>query len=404
MLVKFFKLTGWAAVAQLLLIIFAPLLTRLYGPSIYGQYGVVVSIASLYAVVAALRMDILGFRFTSDIRSHKVSGLLAVFTSALILGIAVFFYSEVNAINHAISLRIWAICIVAGVFNLATQWIITSKDYATYSRVRVWQVFLQVAISLILGLKEVSDGLLIGVCSSQIIASIMLFRKNSTLYKKADLVAGLLVLRKEWRFAIINSLSTVMLYSAPLIPTFLITVNYGTKLAGYYFLCAQIFSAPLSVVRRALLNICTAEFSDRSFAVQWLSRNGGKIFKIALGLSTLSFILVMVLWFYGEIILTFVFGSEWVSAGKIAYLVLCLFIVDTCCQPLTNLMSIWGYEKINFMLEICRFIFVVVLPFIVFSFYLLRFTFESYILYHCATMIIFYFIHAISTYRLIKTT
>ena len=95
-LINVIKLMGGSVIAQILGIIAAPIITRIYGPASYGISTLFASITSIIGVVACLRyeMSIMLPEKDEDAASMLVTSFLFVFITTLLVSLCVFFLGE----------------------------------------------------------------------------------------------------------------------------------------------------------------------------------------------------------------------------------------------------------------------------------------------------------------------
>lgn len=390
-------MAGGAAIAQLAFIAATPILTRLYPPLSYGYFASLMAVSAIYAPIAALRYDFLYFKHKEN-RDHFFSACIITILLTLPLCYVSFsfFYSDANSLQGNLLLLL-VIC-SSGLLNLTSQFLIGSLEYASFSRTKAVQGLIQVVLALLLGFAGNTGGLVWALLWSQIITAGLQYRalvrdRNISL----TMQGGLLTLAHGYKLALTSTFTTLLQYSTPLAPVF-ISMHFFTKeQSGIYFFCAQLFSLPLSLFRRALLNIITSEFTDIQKAKEAFTRIYCKTRRYYFSVVVAVGVILVAIMMYGPHVFTLLFGDEWGVAGDIAWIVLLMFIVDMFCQPISNMLTLWNAEIKNLLVELIRFNSVFTLPVLLLKTYGL--SFNQYVLVHCSAMICVYILSSFITLR-----
>lgn len=391
------SMAGGAAIAQLAFVFATPLLTRLYPPASYGHFANIMAVSAIYAPIASLRYDFLYYKCKDKMDKYFSASIFSILltlpTFYLIIG-----HSYADAFqSYNDKLLLLLIC-SSGLLNLTSQFLIGSLQYVVFSRTKAFQGLVQVLLSLFLGYEGCSTGLVWALLCAQLVTVSLQYKvlvaDNNRIF---TIKGGLSIVVQRYRLALISTITTLLQYSAPLAPI-LISMRYFTKeQSGIYFFCAQLFSLPLSLFRRSLLNIITSEFSDLHKA----KRSMKHIYNNTRGYYPLFVLLIALiiipLYFYGNLLFGFLFGKQWTAAGSISWIVLLMFIVDMFCQPISNMLTLWNSEFKNLLIELVRFNGVFTLPMYLLHTY--NISFNQYVYLHCTIMVVVYFLSSFVTLR-----
>lgn len=391
------SMAGGAAVAQLLFVISTPILTRLYLPANYGFFANLMALSAIYAPVASFRYDFLYFK-SKDEKKHYFSACLIAMSLTLPLFFIVFSHYYNDDVSGHLNMLILLVICSSGLLNLTSQFLIGGLKYSSFSRTKAIQGVVQVVLSLLLGFAGYPGGLVWALLCAQMIA-VGLQYKELILDKKIALSVrgGLVTLAQQYKLAMTSTCITLLQYSTPLAPIFISMHYFNKEQSGSYFFCAQLFSLPLSLFRRAFLNIITSEFYDINMAKYNFTQLYIKT-KRYYPFVVLAICLVMtIMILFGQQIFKVVFGKQWSEAGNIAWVVLLMFIVDMFCQPISNMLTLWNSEFKNLLIEFVRFNGVFTLPIYLLQFY--KMTFSQYVYLHCLVMVIVYFLSSFVTLR-----
>lgn len=137
------------AVAQAINIIFAPFLTRLYGPEAFGLLGTFAAIAAAVTPMASLSFSIAILLPKEDMEAKKIArlsafiALLVAFLVALMLLVAGSPLVNILQVRQitSIILLIPLVIIVSAWFQINQQWLIRKKKFKIMARVAIFHAF-----------------------------------------------------------------------------------------------------------------------------------------------------------------------------------------------------------------------------------------------------------------------
>lgn len=336
-------LAGGNAAGQLIAIIAAPLLTRLYTPEDFGALAVYMSITTILGVVVCMRFE-LAIPLQSQNNGVINATLLAVVCAALfstILASALIFYLEPIAVFFQLAETphfLWLLPLATfliGMFNALSMWCVSQKHYSTVSTARIYQVLLSITTQLALSAFG-AIGLVGGQLISQLTGASLLHRK----YRKNNRSKGitgrslLKVAKQNWRLPIFSSWAILLNRSSTQLPALMFAALFGPSIAGMYALAIRVVNTPGNMVGSAIQKVFLSTGAEAK-----RSGNLGSIFSKMLNQSIR---LIGPCAIYGFIvapdIFTLGFGEDWTTAGKFAQ-----FLVIVCFFQLTvsPLMSVY---------------------------------------------------------------
>ena len=178
-------LAGGTTFAQILTILAAPVLTRLYGPEDFGVWALYISITSIINVIACLRYEYSIMLPESDEEAVNLLGL-SILAVLAVSGLTVPFVwyfkaSIVNFLNAPlIEGYLWLITpfvFVNGIFLALNHWNSRTKLFKRLSFSRISSSVSTTATQIILGLVKrppTSAGLILGSLAGQSAATLVL--------------------------------------------------------------------------------------------------------------------------------------------------------------------------------------------------------------------------------------
>lgn len=131
---------------------------------------------------------------------------------------------------------------------------------------------------------------------------------------------------------------------------FLLAALYGDISLGFYALAYRVLSVPSAFLGSSVGEVFyqkANELIQNKLSVNTL------LYKTWLGLACVSIIPSILLFLFGENILSFVFGTEWITAGTVAELLAPLIFVNFISAPTGKLLMALGEQKVMPALSFC---------------------------------------------------
>ncbi len=343
-------LVGGTAGAQLLMVLAAPVLTRLYAPDDFGLLAVFTACMALFTVVAAGRYE-LAIPLPEDDREGAclaVLGVLCVLlTSALSLIAVLAWGSPLAALAGAPGLvpYLWLLplgVLFVGVYQVFNKWAVRSQRFAHVARTRIGQSLgtlgIQVGAS---GLGPL--GLLGGQAVGQGVgaAGLALAACRHPAFRRVSL-AGMR--RQAWRhrrfplYSVWTGLfNTGSLQLAPIV----LVALFGTQVAGLYALTLRILTMPVSLVGNAIGSVFLANAAQ--------ARRDGRLAALVAGLHRRLAVLgippMITLMIVAPEAFALLFGEPWRQAGVYAQWMLPWIYIQFQWSPLSMLASVLELQR-----------------------------------------------------------
>lgn len=323
--------------AQLVMLGAMPLLSRLYTPEDFGDFGLFSALLGIIGVAACLRYEVAIPLPRTDRGAACLfaTGLLSlIFTSLFtLIGVVLFGQQLANWLGgESLSTLLWWLPLSVfgyGLYELMNYWSTRSDRFSSLAISRVFRsgavAGTQIAASQSVGS---SLGLVLGQLVGQWIANLFLLsqtlRKDLRLLRTGFALKKILANARLYKTfplhgapqAVINSASQSM-------PIIILAWFFSPGVVGMYVMAQRAVSAPLSLIAQSLRQAMLPHFSRHHN--QGLSLTT-PLLKYSAFLALLGFPVLMILFFWGEELFSFVFGGRWREAGYYAeWLVLWLW-------------------------------------------------------------------------------
>lgn len=323
-------LTTGTAAAQVVSFVFAPLITRLYGPEVYGVMGTFMAIISIIIPVAALAYPIAIVlpKQDSDAKGLIKLSLLISIIIAIVVGIILaLFHQPITQVFQLedISQYLFLIPIViilAGFLQVVEQWLIRTKQFAISARAAFLQSiivnggkagigFYHPVASVLIVFSAVSQGLK---------ASLLLLFSRKSNSKKVDNTPkekpSIKELAKRYKdFPIYRAPQIFLDAISQGLPVLMLTSFFGAASAGFYSIGRTVLTIPSQLIGKSVGDVFYPRISEAANNGENLTELIKKA-TIALGIvGVIPYGLVVL---FGPWLFSLVFGSEWATAGEYA--------------------------------------------------------------------------------------
>lgn len=323
---RLLQVIGGNSTAQLVVLMAAPVITRIYSPEVFGIQGVFLSVVSLLAPLVALRypMAIVLGRGNREIRqAEQVSVVISLLTCSFLLVLLIFVREPLSRLLGLEELDLLILFLPVMLFFTAMQETVNYRA-ARFNRFREVSL-VTVLQALLTNGGRIVAGLFLPVASTLVIISTAGPAVYTGLLKRMIQNRGRVkvmpreTLKSMRRFMVAKR--EFPLYRAPAdfmnaasqaFPVIVLTVFSGPAVAGFYTLARSVLNLPANVIGNAIGNVFYAHFAERARDYKPLL---GNALKSTLILLFGPGLLVVGVCFFAPTLFAFVFGPEWRDAG-----------------------------------------------------------------------------------------
>lgn len=345
-------LVGGTAGAQLLMVLAAPLLTRLYTPEDFGLLAVYSGLLALFAVVASLRYELaipLPECHTEAANILILSLLIVLLMTAVSLAMILIVGEQIAIAldSPGLSGYFWLLPLgvfLAGIYNVFNYWAVRTKAFGDIARSRVNQTLSMLALQFV-GFKLGGVALIFGHSSGQGIGSIRLAR-SAVRHHGFDRWSwsGVWYVAKRYKqFPVFSTWSALFNTAGTQLPPLMFAALFSSGAAGLYSLAHRVLTMPMSILGDAIGKVFfsnAAEAYREGRLAPLVKDVHGKLAEIAMPATAL---LVVV----GPELFALVFGENWRQAGEYArYMAPWLYMVFIT-SPLSTLFLVFERENIG---------------------------------------------------------
>lgn len=344
------ELVGGTAGAQALMVLAAPLLTRLFSPEDFGLLAVYTGLLALFLVVACLRYEIAIPLPEDEQVATDVAALclLTVTGNSLLIGTLVYFTGDDIASLLGVpklSPYLWLLPIgvfFGGLYQVFNLWAVRRKQFRSIAGTRITQVFTTLVVQL-LGHALGPVALLLGQTAGQGMGSYSLGKSTlngSSLRKTSP--AGIIAAAKRYhRFPLFSTWSGLFSTAGSQLPALMFAALFGPVATGLYGLAQRVLGTPMAVIGSAIGSVFLADAAE-AHREKRLAPLVASVFERLVHIAMPPALLLLIA---GPELFTLVFGLEWREAGHFAQWMapwLCIVFVTS---PLSTLFEVMELQK-----------------------------------------------------------
>jgi O-antigen/teichoic acid export membrane protein len=354
-------LVGGTAGAQLLSILAAPLLTRLYRPEDFGLLAVYASLLALIGVISSLRYELAIPIAADDAEAANVAALslALVLVSTLLTAALVLLAGPQIADVLGVPVLgdyLWLLplgVLLAGTYNVFHYWSIRTKRFTTIAGTKLRQALAALAIQLA-AFKLGGIALLYAQVTGQSVGTISLGRPAlaSTGFRQVSWRGIWNAAGRYLRFPAFGTWAGLVNTAGRQLPPIIIAAVFTAAGAGLYALAHRILMLPATLLGSAIGNVFTSHGTDAMRAGQ-LDRMYVRLQDrlIHLGLPPAAILTV-----FAPFLFSTAFGPEWRDAGQLAQWLAIGVFAGFLVSPLSQVFTILEQQAIALKLQIALFL------------------------------------------------
>ncbi|MCF8404800.1 MAG: lipopolysaccharide biosynthesis protein [Bacteroidales bacterium] len=353
-------LVSGTSIAQLLPILIAPVLTRIYTPDDFGLLALFMSIATILGTVANLRYELAILLPKEDTKAINVLALgvsISLALSILSLLIIILFQSFILQLLEEPRLRGWIylvplVVLLIGMYNTLNYYSTRIKKYKDIALSKIFKSVTMVAVQLGLGLVKYGfGGLIIGYAASHLFGNMQLLKnvlREKNLIReitKTEMKQQAIRYKRFPQYTFPASLANQL---ANELANIFISIIYSVTTLGFYSLAIRMLAVPSSFVGTSIGQLYMQEATEEKHrtgaAVETFKSTLRKLVLMGLPFFLLIFI-------FAEDVFAFVFSEEWRIAGTYARYLIPLLFVRFVVSPVSINLSIFEKQPLSLILQ-----------------------------------------------------
>ncbi|NPA68443.1 MAG: oligosaccharide flippase family protein, partial [Chlorobi bacterium] len=313
-------------VAQIIPLLISPVLARLYTPEDFGILALYMSFAAVAAVFATGRYELaimLPEKNKDAVNVFSLSVFTALFVSLIISVTIISFHDEIvswsendrmSFILYFLPLSVFSL----GLYKSLNYWFNRNDKFKNIAVSKVVATSSNSAVSLASGIAGKNSyglvfGWIFGQFSSMLFLVLRMFKNYKDIFKYVSVTAVKASAIRYKKFPLFDIWSELLNVLSVQLPIVIITKFFGESITGYYSFAYKILLVPFSLLAFSMGQAFFKKAND-------LKNEGKDVGSFTFGvfkkLLLISIIPLVITGMFGDIIFPFVFGKEWIIAGK----------------------------------------------------------------------------------------
>ncbi|HDC7851552.1 TPA: type 8 capsular polysaccharide synthesis protein Cap8K [Staphylococcus aureus] len=389
-----------SGIAQVILIITTPIITRLYSPTEFGEFTIFSNIAMILIPIINARYDLLIVNTKND-RSANILSQISFLISLLILLIlipifAISAWLYPNFILDFIFIII--MLFLVSLTNIFTNYLNKERKYKVLSLINVFRAGSMALLQIIFGLLALGSlGLIIGFSLSYI-AGITLgyktFKKHFNIVRDKEETKALFLENKN---QLVYSTPSILLNSLSFsVVVFFIGILYTNTEVGIYGMAIRVLGIPVTIISLGLSKIFMQQAND--YYIEYGNfRN--LLLKFSSILVIVSIILYVPLYLFSEELVNILLGHSWVDAITVIKNVIPLFVIRLIVSTVSLSVIVLQKQQLELILQ-ALFLIGTTATFVISK--MLNLTFLNFVSINTVVLIVSYMIFFIALYYFAK--
>ncbi len=346
-------LAGGTAGAQVLLVLAAPLLTRLYSPEEFGVLAVYASLLAFICVIASLRYELAIPLPHNDREAANIAALCLLIVSGITVLTALFVFflgkTTVEFLGVAqLSPYLWLLPIgvfASSTYSIFNYWSLRKKSFPAIARTKLRQAFATLGLQIgafKLGAAALLAGQVAGHSAGTL--SLALPALSNPAFKGVSWQGICDGAKRYRRFPAYSTweglTNTASLQLAPVV----FSAAFGPASVGLYGLAHRVLMLPLSLVGYAVGQAFFAHAPD----AHRVGEMGTSVTHFTATLARLGAPPLMLLVLLGPDLFALFFGLEWKEAGYIAVWMAPWLYLQFIYSPISTVFSVTESQGFGF--------------------------------------------------------
>ncbi len=356
------KLTSGSLVAQGLLVITTPIITRIYSPENFGTFQIFLSITIIFATISCFSYHLAIMLPEKDEDAISIVSLciLLVFISSILVGIifsafpnlVIDLFRSPELIEYIFYVPIAVL--FNGIFFVLSYWISRKKYFGANATSNVINSVSRSALQIGTGMLNATPfGLIFGQFAGYFLGDIYLLKKlwhDVYAFKSSISIRNVKKMAIKYkRFPVYTSWSLTANSLSLQITPVLIALFFSTSVVGYYSIANIALNLPMMFVGLAISQVFFQKASEEK-------NRSGDIRAIVNGVHNRLIIIgifpMLALILTGEEIFSFILGSNWAVAGIYAKILAPWILLVFISSPLSTIFSVLEKQNVDFMFNI----------------------------------------------------
>ncbi|NVO60954.1 lipopolysaccharide biosynthesis protein [Photobacterium damselae] len=384
------RLVSGTILAQLLPLLMLPIITRMMGNEEFGYYTLFFTSTMMLGALVSLRFDY-GINSVTTESEAKLMFFLClylsiVFSFLILIVVSFLIYFDLLKVVWFL-LPFSVLCL--STYQCYYFYINYKQNFRLMSNSKIINAFVCVSVQLfVVVFLHNSNGAYWGLFMGYLFSIIYMYRIEPVNSNKITFKRMRFVFIKYQSYPKLTFPGSLINFISGNIPIYSIGYFYGVSQSGLYGLATRVAGAPTSMIARSISEV----FRTKAMCEYKKSGNFRNVFiKVSAASFLLSSVGFVILCKYSEYIFSAVFGNEWIDASKYLNILAPMFILQFTTTAVGYSLMIVNWQKYDFLWQILRLFFVVLVFLFSFVFEVNEMTYIILVSLSLTVSFIFYF-------------
>ena len=363
---NFLTLFTGTTIAQGILFLIVPILSRLYSDELFGLYFVFMSIVMILKVITTLRFELAIILPKEDkdavnlvFLTLSINLIVSILLAMLVFLFHDFFNSLLGEKNLGKYLYLIPIStFLTGFYETFNYWNNRIKKYKNISYSKILKSTSVGSWNIVFGFSGFKNfGLIPGQIFGLFISGLFLFitsiKEISKLIKYVSFKRTVFLIKKYKNIPQFNTLINLLVNVSNEVPILMLTNYFGASTVGLYGMANRIIASPSELISKSVGQVffqkASEIFNNNGDLHSFLKKTYWNMLKIAL----LIFIPALII----SPSLKYILGVEWLQTGYYAMLIIPLFFLKFMNNPVSSVFVILNQQKKLFIYYFIVFLF-----------------------------------------------
>lgn len=354
-------IVGGTAGAQLLAVLAAPVLTRLYNPDAFGVLAVFVGLLGVLSVLASLRFELAIPQVESEEEAANlvILSLLLVLLIGLLVSLSVWLWGDplVERLQvHQLRSYLWLLpvgLVLTGIYQVFYYWAVRCRAFTAVARTKVQQSLVMLVVQITahkIGVLALLGGYALGQGAGSL-HLVMRAGPAAILRNASWLSLGVMAYRFR-RYPLFSTWSGLLNSAGAQLPALLLAYLFSPAAAGLYALAQRVIGMPISVIGTAVANVFLPSAADAHREGELAPLVGRLHYVLANIAMPPTFILALC----GPQLFALVFGEPWREAGELTRWLTPMLYMTFVTAPMSSLFGIMDRQAEGLLFQALLFL------------------------------------------------
>jgi len=345
-----FVLFSGTALGQMIPVLISPVLSRLYSPEDFGLLGLYITAATIFSVLATGRYDKAVMLPEKDEDSVNLVALSVLLSIVISLGslIIVWLFNDLicSALNNE-QFSTWLYflplsILFLGIYNSFNNWGNRQKLYKRLALSRLLKGGATGTTNLSVGFINPGPfGLIGGYIIGHFTNACYLFyksvRNNLHLFSLISPQRMIQNAKRYKKFPLYMTWASWINAFSVHSPILILSFFFNSAIVGFYTFGHRILSMPVSLISTSVGQVFYQEAAINANDERKIENLSYNLYRNLFFLAVVPAVILLV---FGDLIFDFVFGDDWLMAGKYAQTLSIWMLFIFVTSPLKNLMNV----------------------------------------------------------------